>query len=113
MATCDDNTTKLCQMFIYGTYHIWSHNCQRSMKEENLLVDCEVCRLRRDWALALGKQCGQKLDDRTWPFGTDRKSSSVERKFPSGTKMKDLGAGGVAVEGHEHPWPFHKVPMLP
>ena len=98
--------------------HIWYillgvTTVKEVMKEKNL-VDCKVCRLRRrDWALALGKRCEQKLSDRIWPFGTDRNSSSIELKFPSGTKTKELGAGGMAIEDHEHPWPFHKVPMLP
>lgn len=79
--------------------HIW-HRLLRVttdkeiMKEKKLLVDHEVCKLRRrDWALALGKQREQRLNDRIWPFGIYRNSSYTELKFPSGTEMKELGAG--------------------
>ena len=64
--------------------HIWDillgvTTVKGVMEEKNLLVDGQVCRLRRDWAMALGKQCWQKLNDRIWPFGIDRNSSYMDR----------------------------------
>lgn len=75
MGTRDKDETKLCQMLICGTHFLGSQ-LSRKNEGEKLLVDPELCRLRRKGCtLALGKQHRQNLNDRIWPFGIYRNSS--------------------------------------
>lgn len=100
-----------CVKCSYVAHTSWGHNCQGRMKEKNFwlilnCVDWEEKVALWHWESSVGRASMTEFG----PLGSTGIAAKLSWSSPQ--VLKGRAGAGKAIEDHEHPWPFHKMPTL-